>query len=249
MLVALLGLAAAFSPAPPARGLATAAHARSASPRLAGAWEKARRGNSDVPEIIMGKVRLALATQRTVGDEEEIIVLWNEFKKCYASKELAVQAAEKNSAVFNPQLNSPTKIKGTFKLLCDRLGKRDAQALIMKNPGVLVCSPASLKNESNESILKAADLVEVLEANKPLIKVIAGATGVLFIWFAIYGIAAKNYGPDCAPPPPPRTAGRPRAARCPTPANPERLVIILACETASLLRTGLEVYLAKLASG
>ena len=38
-------------------------------------------------------------------------ILWREFRKCYPNEELATAAAERNSNVFNPQLNSPTKIK------------------------------------------------------------------------------------------------------------------------------------------
>ena len=98
----------------------------------------------------LGKARLALATKREVGDEDEIRQLWVTFKKCYPSKTLAVEAAEKNSNVFNPQLNSPTKISGTYKLLVQRFGKREAQSIIQRNPGVLICSPQSLKSESNE---------------------------------------------------------------------------------------------------
>jgi hypothetical protein len=109
---------------------------------------------------------------------------------------MAIEAAEKNSNVFNPQLNSPTKITGTFALLVQRFGKKGAQELIMRNPGVLICSPTSLAKESNESILKAASLIEVLDANKPLLRVVARTTGTLLIVSIIYGIIAKNAGPD-----------------------------------------------------
>ena len=188
--------AAAFNVARPALPVAARPVARTALPTMIGEWEKRQIGNSDIPEIIMGKVRLSLATKRSVNDEKEIIMLWDCFKKCYATRALAVEAAEKNSAVFNPQLNAPSKIEGTFKLLVGRLGKKGAQELIMKNPGVLVCSPQSLEKESTESILKAADFVEVIEANKPLIRVVAGTIGVLFLASVTYGVIARNYGAD-----------------------------------------------------
>lgn len=38
-------------------------------------------------------------------------ILWKEFRKCFPNEGLALTAAERNSNVFNPQLNSPTKIK------------------------------------------------------------------------------------------------------------------------------------------
>ena len=69
----------------------------------------------------------------------------------------------KNTAVILPSLNSPRKIKGTYALLNKRLGKKAAADLLLKNPGVLVCSPEGLEKQSDDDILKAADLVESLE--------------------------------------------------------------------------------------
>lgn len=135
---------------------------------------------AEIPEVVIGKTRLALATKRTVGDEDEIRVLWETFKKCYATEALAIEAAEKNSNVFNPQLNSPTKITGTYKLLVKRFGKKEAQELIFKNPGVLICSPQGLEKETDESILKAADLAAWLDENKPLVRLVARTTGAVF---------------------------------------------------------------------
>mmetsp|Transcript_4155 Transcript_4155/g.5331 ORF Transcript_4155/g.5331 Transcript_4155/m.5331 type:complete len:148 (+) Transcript_4155:222-665(+) len=103
---------------------------------------------------------------------------------------------KKNSNVFNPQLNSPTKISGTFAQLVQRFGKKGAQDLIMRNPGILICSPRSLEKETNESIIKAADLIETLDANKPLLRFIARTTGLFLIVAITYGIIAKNAGPD-----------------------------------------------------
>ena len=181
---AFVATAAAFT-ARPLTG--AAAGARRASPQL--------RAGDDIPEVVIGKARLALATKREVGDEDEIRQLWVTFKKCYPSKTLAVEAAEKNSNVFNPQLNSPTKISGTYKLLVQRFGKREAQSIIQRNPGVLICSPQSLKSESNESILRAADLIETLDANKGLIRLIARTTGLLIVSLVSYGVAVKNAAP------------------------------------------------------
>lgn len=45
---------------------------RCCTPQLRGA---------DIPEVVIGKARLALATKRTVGDEDEMRILWQTFKK------------------------------------------------------------------------------------------------------------------------------------------------------------------------
>lgn len=104
------------------------------------------------------------------------------------------------SALPQPPLPSPARLiswrRGTFALLSKRLGKKGAQELIAKNPGVLICTPRSLENESNESILRAADFVDSVERNKPAIRVAAGTVGTVFLALVVYGIAAKNSGAD-----------------------------------------------------
>lgn len=62
---------------------------------------------------------------------------------------------------------------------------------------MLVCSPVALAKESDESIIKAADFVATLDANKPIIRAVAGA-----VWFGIIGavayrinvVGAQTYG-------------------------------------------------------
>ena len=71
----------------------------------------------------------------------------------------------KNTAVILPSLNSPRKIKGTYALLNKRLGKKAAADLLLKNPGVLVCSPEGLSKSSDEEIIKAADFAASQVAN------------------------------------------------------------------------------------
>ena len=180
----LFAAAAAFSTPPLPPRAAAVARPRAATV-IAG----------DIPDVVIGKTRLALATKREVGDEDEMRTLWKTFRKCFPNEKMAIEAAEKNTNVFNPQLNSPRKIKGTFALLKKRLGNKGAQELIMKNPGVLICSPESLSKESNESILQSAELIAVLDANKPLIRIIARTTGFLLIGLITYGIASKNAAP------------------------------------------------------
>lgn len=120
--------------------------------------------------------------QKKAGQEEEILILWREFKKCYKSEAVAQEMLGKNTAVILPQLNSPRKIKGTYALLNKRLGKKAAADLLLKNPGVLVCSPESLEKQSDEEIIKAADLVETLYVNRPILNAVAGVA-----WFSILG--------------------------------------------------------------
>ena len=114
------------------------------------------------------------------------------FRKCYATEQLALDAVTKNAAVLQPQLNSPRKITGTYQLLQKRFGKAGAADIIQRNPGVLVCSPASMEKQSDEEILKAVDLVEFLDSNKGTIKAIATFTWLSFVALFAYGIAAQG---------------------------------------------------------
>ena len=95
-------------------------------------------------------------------------------------------------AVLQPQLNSPTKITGTYKLLVSRFGKAGAADIIQRNPGVLVCTPTAMAKQSDEEILKAVDLVEWLDANKGLIKFVSTFIYLAFVALVAYGVTAKG---------------------------------------------------------
>ena len=56
----------------------------------------------------------------------------------------------------------------------------------MKNPGVLCNSPAGLAKCTDQEILDAANLVETLDANKPLINALAGLVLVLVLAAGLY---------------------------------------------------------------
>jgi hypothetical protein len=148
-----------------------------------------------IPNEILSMLALSLATKRTATDFEEAEVLWKTFRSCFPSEQRAVEVALKNSNVFNPQLNSPSKIKGTYALLVQRFGKAGAQDIVNRNPGVLICSPEGLKDVSDESIASTAKFVEVLDANKPIIRTIAGATGILLIALIGFGIVSRAIDP------------------------------------------------------
>jgi len=124
----------------------------------------------------------------------EIEQNWQAFKGCFKSEKLAIEAAKKNSAVFSPQFSSPTKIKGTYKLLCKRLGRQQTADLLMKNPGVLCNSPAGLEKCTDKEILDAAELVATLDANKPIINALAGLVLVLVLAAGIYRGSQVNPG-------------------------------------------------------
>lgn len=111
-----------------------------------------------LPDEVFDKTNFATGGARTTETVAEIEMNWKAFKTCFASEQLAIEAAKKNSAVFSPQFSSPTKIKGTYKLLCRRLGKPATAELLMKNPGVLCNSPAGLEKCSDKEILDAAEL-------------------------------------------------------------------------------------------
>ena len=174
---------AVMKPAPKAKEL-----------KLDPAREKLVKGG--LPLKFAERVSFQSSGQRIAGQEDMILTLWKEFKKCYPSEAVAQQMLSKNTAVILPQLNSPSKIKGTYALLIKRLGKKQAQEIVQKNPGVLVCSPTALAKESDESIIKAANFVESVENNKPLI---TAASGLLYA--SILGAFAYRIGTVGATPP------------------------------------------------
>ena len=148
--------------------------------------------SSPLPQKLKNRVSFATSGIKVAEQEGQVQILWDAFRKCYASEELALAAATKNAAVLQPQLNSPTKITGTYKLLCSRFGKAGAADIIQRNPGVLVCSPMSMEKQSDEEILKAVKLVEFLDANKSTIKFIASFTWLSFVALLAYGVTAKG---------------------------------------------------------
>jgi hypothetical protein len=157
---------------------------------------RAKLVKGGLPQKFADRVSFQTGGSKQVGQEEEILVLWNEFKRCYPNQAVAQDMLSKNTAVILPSLNSPRKIKGTYAQLNKRFGKKVASEILLKNPGVLVCSPESLAKESDESILKAADLVDSLEANKETINAVAG---VFFL--SIIGSVAYRIGTVGATPP------------------------------------------------
>ena len=109
-----------------------------------------------LPEEVFSKTNFATGGARTADTVKNIETLWKTFKACYPSEQAAKDAAKKNSAVFSPQINSPRKIKGSFGLLVKRFGKREAQSLIQRNPGILVNSPEGLDKCSDKEILDSS---------------------------------------------------------------------------------------------
>ena len=136
--------------------------------------------NSKLPPGIAERVSLQTAGAKQANQEAEIEELWFAMRKCYPSEADAVAAVTRNSAVILPQVNSPTKIKGTYALLCKRLGKGGAKDVITKNPGVLCCSPASLEKQSDADIVNAANLIDKLDQYKTPVKFVGG-----FFFFSI----------------------------------------------------------------
>ena len=136
--------------------------------------------DGSLPPGIASRVSFQTGGYKQAGQAEEIKILWDTFKKCYPTEELAEEAVNKNSAVILPNLNSPTKITGTHNLLLERFGPEETLEIITKNPGILVCTPGSLKDQSDDDIRNAANLVTTLESNKGLIKAWIGVSFVSF---------------------------------------------------------------------
>lgn len=109
--------------------------------------------DGELPPNVASRLSFQTGGYKTATQEEEFKILWNTFKQCYPTEALAVAALEKNTAVLTPQLNSPTKIIGTYELLLERFGEEEALVVITKNPGILCCTPQSLSSQSNDDIM------------------------------------------------------------------------------------------------
>ena len=165
---------------------------RAVRPAVVRASSPLMMAKSTLPKKIQDRISFATGGAKTANQGEEIEILWNTFRKCYASEALALEAVTKNSAVLQPQYNSPTKIKGTYALLQKRFGKAGATDIITRNPGVLICSPGSMEKQSDEEILKAADLVQFLDDNKGAIQALATVVWLAFVALIAYVLAAKG---------------------------------------------------------
>ena len=99
-----------------ARGLRSraAAPAMLLEQRSGKADARARQMPKGLPPAIADRVSFATSGIKQANQVEMVEILWKEFKKCYATEALALEAVTKNAAVLQPQLNSPTKIKGTY---------------------------------------------------------------------------------------------------------------------------------------
>jgi len=155
--------------------------------------ERKKQVPKGVPPAIADRVSFATSGVKTGNQIEQIEQLWQAFKSCYANEKLAVEAVTKNAAVLQPQYSSPRKIKGTYKLLQKRFGKKGATDVITRNPGVLVCSPEGMEKQSDAEIMKAVELVEWTYNNKGAINVASQLYGIFLIIFISYGITAKGH--------------------------------------------------------
>ena len=62
----------------------------------------------------------------------------------------------------------------------------------MDSPGILACTPQSLKGQSNDDISRAADLVLTLEENKGLVKAWIGVSFVSFPLLVGWQVGRNN---------------------------------------------------------
>ena len=144
------------------------------------------------PESVFQMANFATGGARTPDTVKEIEILWKAFRTCFANDALAIQAAEKNSAVFTPQVSSPTKIKGSYALLVKRLGKQQTAELLQKNPGVLCNSPKALSTCTDKQILDAAESVAWVDANRSLVSAVGTVAIFAVVALLVLRIAAAN---------------------------------------------------------
>jgi hypothetical protein len=165
---------------------------RSASPLMM-AQTREKIMPKGVPPAIADRISFATSGIKTANQIEEIEILWKAFKQCYANEALAIEAVSKNSAVLQPQYNSPRKIKGTYALLQKRFGKAGATDIITRNPGILICSPEGMEKQSDEDIMKGVELVEWTYNNKGAINLASQLYGIFLILFISYGVTARGH--------------------------------------------------------
>lgn len=142
-----------------------------------------------LPPNVASRLSFQTGGFRSADQDRDVLILWNEFKACYPSEELAAAALDKNTAVILPQTNSPAKIAGSFGVLVERFGLVEAQDIISINPGILSCTADSLSKQSDEEIRRATELVTTLDENKGLIK-----AWVLLSFFSFPAFVAWRVG-------------------------------------------------------
>ena len=97
-------------------------------------------------------------------NRQQTEMMWSVFRACYATEDDAISAAKRNTGAILPYLNSPGNIQGSFQYLKEELGMDGARDIVNKNPGVLSCAPAALRQTAIEDIQKAANTVDAIES-------------------------------------------------------------------------------------
>ena len=65
-----------------------------------------------------------------------------------------------------PYLNKPFHIDGTWRILKQMMSEDEALEVVTKNPGLLTCNPGMLKDQSADTIKRAATVVHTVEVDK-----------------------------------------------------------------------------------
>jgi len=110
--------------------------------------------------------------------------LWKEFRKCYPNEGAAIAAAQRNSAVILPFINTPDNIRFCYQVLCDELGfdTQERLDIITKNPGVLGNKPGELARSSQGEVRFSMGIVTFFDGvPKPIRELIPPTTAVLIV--------------------------------------------------------------------
>ena len=119
---------------------------------------------------------------------DQVPIMWAALSECYASDAEAIAAAKRYPALVLPYMNSPGNILGSFKVLCELLGRDGAREVCIKNPGVLGNDPVKLSLCSAKDIQDSAAVREWIDTKLPFgLRFWAGA----FAASAVGGIALK----------------------------------------------------------
>jgi len=119
----------------------------------------------DEPLLLPDQVEALLIDDELKASRPGVNLLWVEVLKVYESTEDALKAIARNSAIVLPYLNRPRHISGSWEVLLDKMPREEAYEVVTKNPGILACNPAGLKESNAPTIKGMASVVNVVEGS------------------------------------------------------------------------------------
>ncbi|KAL1529913.1 hypothetical protein AB1Y20_000841 [Prymnesium parvum] len=164
---------------------------RAAAPRSMARWTSDDLRSARLP--LPAEVEALLSEETSRKDVE---ILWAALRACFDDERDAVAAAVRSPTTILPYLNAPSNIYGSYEYLVEQLGVEGAREVCAKNPGVLACRPAALRQTSAESIVNAANAIDFIESIPIPLALRNSLDKVIFVLGASF--VAKRILIDCA---------------------------------------------------